>query len=101
MKLKDSGLKPGRLYGLPKVHKTRTNKPFRPILSTMGTCNYDLSKFSDSVLSGDCSSEYTIKDSFFLRRLLPILGMITTTWLVLMLLLCLVIFRSMRLLRLF
>ena len=37
MKLKDSGSKPGRLYGLPKGHKTRTKLPFRPILSTMGT----------------------------------------------------------------
>ena len=46
------------------MHKTRTNVPFRPIPSTIGTCNYDLSKFSVNLLSGVCSSEYTIKDSF-------------------------------------
>ena len=67
MKLKESGSKPGRLYGLPKVHKTRTDVPFRPILSTMDTYNYDLSKFTVSLLSEFCSSEHTIKDSFFFR----------------------------------
>ena len=47
-----------------KCIKTCTGVPFRPILSTMGTYNYDLSKFTVSLVSGFCSSEYTIKDSF-------------------------------------
>ena len=62
-KLKDSGSKPGRLYGLPKVHKTRINVAFRPILSTIGTYNHNLSKFLVSLLSDTCQSEYCIRDS--------------------------------------
>ena len=38
-----SGSKPGILYGLPKVHKTGC--PLRPILSAIGTLNYNISNF--------------------------------------------------------
>ena len=34
-----SGSTPGILYGLPKVHKP--DWPARPILSAIGTCNYN------------------------------------------------------------
>ena len=62
--------KPGRLNGLPKVHKTRFNVPFPPVLSTMGTHNHELAKIKVSLLSGFCSSEYTIKDSFSFASLI-------------------------------
>ena len=35
-----SGSTPGILYGLPKVHKS--DCPARPILSAIGTCNYNI-----------------------------------------------------------
>ena len=38
-----SGSLPGVLYGLPKIHKL--NCPIRPILSAIGTFNYNCAKF--------------------------------------------------------
>ncbi|CAF4246335.1 unnamed protein product, partial [Rotaria sordida] len=37
-----TGSNPGRLYGLPKVHKDGV--PLRPVLSSIGTFNYGLGK---------------------------------------------------------
>ena len=46
--LKPCGSKPGIMYGLCKIHKGTTVNdpvpPFRPILSAIGTCNYNLAK---------------------------------------------------------
>ena len=39
-----TGSQPGILYGLPKIHKP--NVPLRPILSSIRTAGYGLSKFS-------------------------------------------------------
>ncbi|KAJ1208254.1 hypothetical protein NDU88_003640 [Pleurodeles waltl] len=38
------------LYGLPKVHKTETDPPFRPIVSTVGSITEPLSKFVETFL---------------------------------------------------
>ena len=38
-----TGSQPGILYGLPKIHKP--NVPLRPILSSIVTAGYGLSKF--------------------------------------------------------
>jgi len=65
-RLRVSGSKPGIMYGLPKIHKR--NVPLRPILSTIGTSNYDISKFLVNLLSPICNSEYSIKDSFSFAR---------------------------------
>ena len=43
---KDS--QPARIYGLPKMHKYRgpnSTPPFRPIVSSIGTYNYNLAKY--------------------------------------------------------
>ena len=40
--LTPSGSTPGRLYGLPKVHKAGT--PCRPVLSAINTATYNLAK---------------------------------------------------------
>ena len=52
--LKPCGSKPGIIYGLCKIHKdTTVNDPvpaFRPILSAIGTCNYNLAKYFVSIL---------------------------------------------------
>ena len=60
--LKSRGCKFGTMYGLPKVHKRGV--PMRPVLSTIGTANYNLSKFLVELLSGFTNNEYTVKDSF-------------------------------------
>ena len=60
--LKASGSRPGIMYGIPKIHKHNT--PLRLILSTVGTCNYRLSKYLVSLLSHMTHNEYTVSDSF-------------------------------------
>ena len=60
------GSNPGVLYGLCKVHKGIEGKstPFRPILSSIGTCTYNLAKFFIPLLKDHTSNCYTVKDSF-------------------------------------
>lgn len=60
--LRATGSRPGTMYGSPKVHKTGT--PLRPVLSTIGTANYKLSKYLVQLLSPVVGNEYSIKDSF-------------------------------------
>ena len=56
-----------RIYGLPKIHKQRASNTipaFRPIVSSIRTYNYQLSKFLCSMLSPYIPKEYTITDTF-------------------------------------
>ena len=66
--IKPCGSKPGVMYGLCKVHKGITPNdsvpPFRPILSAIGTCSYNLAKFFVPLLKQYTINEYTVKDSF-------------------------------------
>ena len=57
-----SGSKPGILYGLPKVHKS--DIPLRPILSAIGTHNYQLAKYLGPIINPITVNEYTVTDSF-------------------------------------
>jgi hypothetical protein len=59
---KPTGSNPGRLYGLPKIHKE--NIPLRPVLSAIGTFNYNLGKVLKQMLSHIIQNEAVIKDSF-------------------------------------
>ena len=57
-------------YGLTKVHKD--NLPVRPIISNIGTYNYNLAKYLSEVLERNFNEKfkYTLKDSFdFINRL--------------------------------
>ena len=49
----------GILYGLPKIHKL-----CRPILSSIGTCGYGLTKFLVHHLEYLTHNEFSVKDSF-------------------------------------
>ena len=60
--LSPSGTSPGVLYGLPKTHKI--NVPIRPILSTIGTFNYNLAKYLVPIIEPLTTNEYTLKNSF-------------------------------------
>ena len=66
--LKPCGSKPGIMYGLCKIHKGTTVNdpvpPFRPILSAIGTFNYNLAKFFVPILKQFTIKKYTVKDSF-------------------------------------
>ena len=74
--LKPCGSKPGIMYGLCNIHKGTTVKdpvpPFRPILSAIGTCNYNLAKFFVPILKQLMNvNEYTVKDSFSFCKEIP------------------------------
>ncbi len=56
-----SGSIPGTLYGLPKVHKEGC--PIRPILSAIGTFNYNLAKYFVPLLRPLTTNNYTVKNS--------------------------------------
>ena len=64
--MKSCGARPGFLFGQPKVHKP--GLPMRPILSTCGSFNYNMSKYLVSVLSELCSNEFSVSDSFDFAR---------------------------------
>ena len=61
-KILPSGPSPGVLYGLPKVHKTGC--PFRPIVSSVNTYNYNLASYLVSIFQPISTNQYTVKDSF-------------------------------------
>ncbi|XP_069976323.1 uncharacterized protein, partial [Penaeus vannamei] len=66
-----SGSRPGILYGLPKIHKA--NLPVRPILSALGTINYNVSKFFIPILKRLTLNQYTIQNTFtFVQKLIEI-----------------------------
>ena len=60
--IKPSGSKPGRLYGLLKIHKANT--PLRPIVSCVGTYTYNLAQFLVELLQPMMKNQYSVKDSF-------------------------------------
>lgn len=66
--LRATGTKPGIMYGSPKVHKR--GAPTRPVLSTIKTPNYSLSKFLVETLKPIVGNAYTIKDSFEFCKLM-------------------------------
>ena len=61
-KILPSGSSPGVLYGLPKVH--RTGCPFRPIVSSVNTYNYNLASYLVGILQPISTNQHTVKDSF-------------------------------------
>ena len=56
------------MYRLCKVHKGRGASndlpPFRPILSAIGTCTYNIAKFFVPIIKDFTSNEYTTRESF-------------------------------------
>ena len=61
------GSKPATIYGLPKTHKMLFDSDdfsLRPIISSIGTYNYNLAKFLTELLDPVISKEHCAKDSF-------------------------------------
>ena len=56
-----SGSRPGVLHGQPKVHKI--GNPIRPIISNIGTFNYNLAKFLVPLLAPFTKNQYTTTNS--------------------------------------
>ena len=66
-KIYPTGSQPSRLYGLPKLHKTENSSkvsPFRPIVSSIGSFNYNLAKYLCDILTPLIPAEHTTKDTF-------------------------------------
>ena len=53
------------MYDLPKLHKMFDSVPaFRPILSSIGTYNYQIAKFLSKLLDDAIPSDHSTKDTF-------------------------------------
>ena len=53
------------MYSLPKLHKIFDSVPaFRPILSSIGTYNYQLAKFLGKLLDDVIPNDHSAKDTF-------------------------------------
>ena len=66
-KIYPTGSQPARIYGLPKIHKIKgdvTLPPLRPIVSSIGTYNYNLAKYLSGLLSPIIPMNHCAKDSF-------------------------------------
>ena len=66
-KLYPSGSAPARIYGTPKMHKFSSSDSFpklRPIVSSIGTFNYNLARFLCDLLSPLVPNDYSCKDNF-------------------------------------
>ena len=66
-RLYSPGSQPSRLYGTSKVHKIKSNSEvpsFRPIVSSIGSFNYNLSTFLCDMLTPFILIDYCTQDSF-------------------------------------
>ena len=71
-KLYPSGSAPARIYGTPKMHKFSSSYSFpklRPIVSSIGTFNYNLVRFLCDLLSPLLPNDYSYKDTFFVSQI--------------------------------
>ena len=62
-----SGSFPAKIYGSPKMHKpfdSNSLPNFRPIVSSIGTYNYNLSKYLCELLSPNLPNEFCTTDTF-------------------------------------
>ena len=66
-KLSPSGSAPTLIYGSPKMYKFTSSASFpklRPIVSSIGTFNYNLARFLCDLLSPLVPNDYSCKDTF-------------------------------------
>ena len=66
-KLYPSGSGHACIYGTPKMHKFSSSDSFpkfRPIVSSIGTFNYNLARFLCDLLSPLVPNDYSCKDTF-------------------------------------
>ena len=66
-KLYPSGSAPDRIYDTPKMHKFSSSASFpkpHPIVSSIGTFNYNLARFLCEILSALVPNDYSCKDTF-------------------------------------
>ena len=62
-----SGSAPARIYGTPEMHNFSSSDLFpkpRPIVSSIGTLNFNLARFLRHLLSPLVPNDYSWKDTF-------------------------------------
>ena len=62
-----SGSAPAHIYGTPKLHKFLSSDPFpelRPIVSSIGTFDYNIARFLCDLCSPSVPSDYSCNDTF-------------------------------------
>ena len=67
-KLYPSDSAPARIYGFPKMHKFSSSNSFPklcPIVSSIGTFNYNIARFLYDFLSPFVPNDYSCKDTFY------------------------------------
>ena len=67
-KFYSSGSAPARIYGTPKMHKHSSSDSFpklRPIVLSLGTFKYNLSRFLCDLLSPLVPNDYSCEDTFY------------------------------------
>ena len=67
-KLYPSGSAPARIYGTPRMHKSSSSDSFpklRPIVSSIGTSNYNFARFLCDLFSPLVPNDYSSKDTYF------------------------------------
>ena len=60
-KLVPSGSQPGKIYGLCKVHKE--GEPLRPVVSMLGTAEYNIAKYLDNIIKPCIPSNYMLNST--------------------------------------
>ena len=66
-KLYPSGYPPACIYGTPEMHKFSSSDSvpkLRPIVSSIGTFNYNIARFLSDHLSPSVPNDYSCKDTF-------------------------------------
>ena len=54
---------PGHLYGLPKVHKSSSDPPLRPIISMSGTVTHDVAAYLNGIIRPYIDEKHIIKST--------------------------------------
>ena len=69
-KVRNTGGQTPKMYGLAKIHKDKTNPPYRPILSMINSFKSNLAKSLDQMLKPFVPQKYIVKDTFdFINRI--------------------------------
>ena len=87
-----SGSKPASFYGLPKICKLNSNKgnlSLRPLISSIGTYNYNLSKFLINLLALVIPTTNCTKDSFMFCKEIKKVRATNKFWFLMMFAVCL------------
>ena len=53
----------GHLYGLPKIHKSETNPPLRPLVNMSGTDSHEVTQLLNVIIKQCLNTKYVVRSS--------------------------------------